>query len=401
MDETIMHALNEERVHLKNSGLSLQALHECTTLPRVIPQDREGGLEANKDSTKIIGGMMNVKKLVKKTRYEEHWLEVSPQSEMICKRCKEISPTCDMWYSITENSRSCLNRASNWTRMGAYEDQNPRYDEHSTDAVVAARVLHVFNDSLEGKEFEAAKDLRGFLLAAVLGVRVTSPAKTCLRELLGQYGVQGEVVTVHNDEHGNVRTKIYFRLLWDGGNVAYHDYVKTMLTPEEFHNIFGGKTTTERVGDIMEFWLGTLEVGTQFPTMFKSWGDGLENCLAGLEDSFWLFANSCRSSVTSNTRKNRSKKVEIAQVEAKMVSRILDESGVTQLLKEHKVTRMPTPPRARDENDPVDVSSEEGDGVEFSPSVDGDQPDPDDEDEDMEQEQDEAEDVEMGEDDAK
>eukprot|EP00435_Cladocopium_sp_Y103_P061746 s290_g23.t1 len=83
-------------------------------------------------------------------------------------------------------------------------------------------------------------------------------------------------------------------------------------------------------------------------------------------------------------------------MEAKMVSRILEDSGVNALLKEHKVTRMTTPPRARNEDDPVEISSDEGDGDEFSGTVERDQPEPCDEDEDMDQEPEEAEDVEMG-----
>ena len=67
----------------------------------------------------------------------------------------------------------------------------------------------------------------------------------------------------------------FYRLLWDGGNVAYHDYMKTVLTKEEIESMINPTATAEYVGDIFEFWLGMLDLGIQFPTMFAGWGQTL------------------------------------------------------------------------------------------------------------------------------
>eukprot|EP00435_Cladocopium_sp_Y103_P000766 s1825_g1.t1 len=136
----------------------------------------------------------------------------------------------------------------------------------------------------------------------------------CKRNLLGQFAVQRESL-VDLDERNVASTRWFYRLTWDGGNVAYHDYVKTVLSNDEFFNIFGSNPSAEYVGDVMEFWLGMFELAVQFPMLFKGWGGDPAACLFGIEDSFWLFTNSCRPATTSNTKRSRSKKAHVPQVE--------------------------------------------------------------------------------------
>ena len=90
----------------------------------------------------------------------------------------------------------------------------------------------------------------------------------CRRNLLSQFTVQRE--TRREDDDDGVSTiRWFYRLLWNGGNVAYHDYMKTVLTKEEIESILPLNASAEYIGDIFEFWLGTLELGIQFPTMFR------------------------------------------------------------------------------------------------------------------------------------
>ena len=94
----------------------------------------------------------------------------------------------------------------------------------------------------------------------------------CRRNLLSQFTVQRETRCKDGDDV--IRTiRWFYRLLWDGGNVAYHDYMKTVLTKEEIESILPLNASTEYIGDIFEFWLGMLEMGIQFPTMFNGWGN--------------------------------------------------------------------------------------------------------------------------------
>jgi hypothetical protein len=184
----------------------------------------------------------------------------------------------------------------------------------------------------------------------------------CRRDLLSQFTVQRETRSQALDD-GTHKIRWFYRLLWDGGNVAYHDYMKTVLTKEEIESVLHPTASAEYTGDIFEFWLGMLELGIQFPTMFGGWGANLDSCLSGLEESFWLFCNSCRHADTVNTKRNRSRKAYIPLVEADMVTTILREAGIFDLLLQKEITRMPVPPTANydDHQEMVEVSSSDED----------------------------------------
>ena len=135
--------------------------------------------------------------------------------------------------------------------------------------------------------------------------------------------------------------------------------MKTVLTKEEIESMFNPTATAEYIGDIFEFWLGMLDLGIQFPTMFGGWGANLDSCLAGLEESFWLYSSSCRPTDTINTKRNRSRKAYIPSVENEMVTAVLREAGIFNLLLQKKITRMPVLPAANYDDHPemVEISS--------------------------------------------
>ena len=397
MDHDTVHDLNEECVHVKNTGFDIETIKRCTEHPRIIPSIRTGDTrDAQAGSANIIGGMSHMKDLVQRkawsdirrgvftpeplTDVDEHWVEVTEDSELMCDVCKSFHQNDSRMSTCTENRTRCLNCASNWTRSAIYGTEAIGMDEFSQDARVAARLLNIYNECVDWRSMEAEKDLRGFLITATLamlsGYKTTSdvlkqvshrgairmPAYMvkgkCRRDLLPQFTVQRETRT---QECGGGTHKIrwFYRLLWDGGNVAYHDYMKTVLTKEEVESMFNPTATAEYIGDIFEFWLGMLDLGIQFPTMFGGWGANLDSCLAGLEESFWLYSSSCRPTDTINTKRNRSRKAYIPSVENEMVTAVLREAGVFNLLLQKKITRMPVLPAANYDDHPemVEVSS--------------------------------------------
>eukprot|EP00435_Cladocopium_sp_Y103_P013443 s3144_g3.t1 len=121
--------------------------------------------------------------------------------------------------------------------------------------------------------------------------------------------------------------------------------------------------------------------------LFKGWGGDPAACLSGIEDSFWLFTNSCRPATTSNSKRSRSKKAHVPQVEVQVVNQVLNETGVLGLLATHSITRMPNPPKKRDEL-PIEISSdEEEEEGDFMPTAEEAPTEPcDDEDEEMDDE---------------
>ena len=397
MDHDTVHDLNEECVHVKNTGFDIETIKRCTEHPRIIPSIRAGETkDAQTGSADIIGGMSHMKDSVQRrawsdirrgvftpeplTDVDEHWVEVTEDSEMMCDLCKSFHQNDSRMGTCTENRTNCLNCASNWTRSAIYGTEVIGMDEFSQDARVAARLLNIYNECVDWRNIEAEKDLRGFLITATLAMlsgyktandvlkqvshrgAIRMPAYMvkgkCRRDLLSQFTVQRETQT-QACGGGSYKIRWFYRLLWDGGNVAYHDYMRTVLTKEEIESMFPPTASAEYIGDIFEFWLGMLDLGIQFPTMFGGWGANLDSCLAGLEESFWLFCNSCRPTDTINTKRNRSRKAYIPLIETDMVTTILREAGIFDLLLQKRITRMPVPPTANYDDHPemIEISS--------------------------------------------
>ena len=404
MDHYTVHDLNEECVHVKNTGFDLETVKRCTDHPRIIPNLRNRETtDAPTDSADIIGGMKHMKDSGQRrawtdirrgvftpeplTDMDEYWIEVTERSGMMCDACKSFIFGDQRMDTNTENRMNFLNCASNWTRSGVYGTEIIGMNEFAQDARVAARLLNIYNSCIEWREMHAEKDLKGFLIAATLAMysgyqtsgdvlkqvshrgAIRMPAYMekgkCRKYLLSQFTVQREIRCEEWDD-GTRTIRWFYRLLWDGGNVAYNDYMKTVLTKEEVDSILPPTASAEYIGDIFEFWLGMLELGIEFPTMFEGWGANLDSCLSGLEESFWLFSNSCRPTDTINTKRNRSRKAYIPAVENAMVNTILREARVLDLLLNDEVTRMPIIPTANYDDNPemIEVSSSEDEEVE-------------------------------------
>eukprot|EP00435_Cladocopium_sp_Y103_P067821 s1851_g30.t1 len=268
LDDSLMNSINEECIHQTNSRLDLQLVQDCTSWPSVIPRDTESSTQKNSDSSKVLGSMIDLKRLNKRTRWndvrrgifrpepnydpDEFWLEVHPLSDFICESCSAAVEHGDVWNTNTECYRSCLNCAANWNRMSSYENHDPFFNEHEVDAHVAARLINIYNTSWDWREVTATQDLKAFMVTAALSMvsayrtsgdvlkqvshrgAIRLPVKMikgkCKRNLLGQFAVQRETI-VDVDERNMTTTRWFYRLTWDGGNVAYHDYVKTVLMP--------------------------------------------------------------------------------------------------------------------------------------------------------------------------
>ena len=176
MDHNTVHELNEECVHVKNTGFDIETIKQCTEHPRIIPSLRAGETkDAQTGSANIIGGMSHMKDSVQRrawsdirrgvftpeplTDVDEHWVEVTEDSEMMCSLCKSFQPNDSRMGTCTENHTGCLNCASNWTRSAIYGTEVIGMDEYSQDARVAARLLNIYNECVDWRSVEAEKDL--------------------------------------------------------------------------------------------------------------------------------------------------------------------------------------------------------------------------------------------------
>ena len=251
MDHDTVHDLNEDCVHVKNTGFDIETIKRCTEHPRVVPSIRAGEItDAQAGSANIIGGMKHMKDSVQRkawsdirrgvftpeplTDVDEHWVEVTEDSELMCDVRKGFHQNDSRLNTCTENRTRCLNCASNWTRAAIYGTEDTGMDEFSQDARVAARLLNIYNECVDWREMEAEKELRGFLVTATLamlsGYRTTSdvlkqvshrgairmPAYMvkgkCRRDLLPQFTVQRETRT-EDCGGGSHRIRWFYRLL--------------------------------------------------------------------------------------------------------------------------------------------------------------------------------------------
>lgn len=102
-----------------------------------------------------------------------------------------------------------------------------------------------------------------------------------------------------------------FRAYMDCGNVAYHDYVQYLLTPDEYQAVFmlenkNRVTNSELAGDTVEFWLGVFELASIFQhDPFKEW-KCIDECRRGIELSFLSFYAASRRNINDNTKRNKS-----------------------------------------------------------------------------------------------
>ena len=135
MDHDTVHDLNEECVHVKNTGFDIETIKRCTEHPRIIPSVRAGETkDAQTGSADIIGGMSHMKDSVQRrawsdirrgvftpepmTDVDEHWVEVTEDSELMCDLCKSFHQNDSRMGTCTENRTRCLNCASKLDKIG-------------------------------------------------------------------------------------------------------------------------------------------------------------------------------------------------------------------------------------------------------------------------------------------
>ena len=88
---------------------------------------------------------------------DEHWVEVTEDSELMCDVCKGFHQNDSRMGTCTENRTRCLNCASNWTRSAIYGTEAVGMDEFSQDARVAARLLNIYNECVDWRNMEAER----------------------------------------------------------------------------------------------------------------------------------------------------------------------------------------------------------------------------------------------------
>ena len=126
-----------------------------------------------------------------------------------------------------------------------------------------------------------------------------------------QYYVICEEVTLSMD--GQTTMAWAYRVQKDYGNVFYADYLKKIMG-DRFVDVMGPnpKTKTEKCGDVVEMWLGLLDVANMTTGCVKVINSQANpgELLTGLEASMRMFQGPSRSTSTINSRRRGSRQTE-------------------------------------------------------------------------------------------
>ena len=120
-----------------------------------------------------------------------------------------------------------------------------------------------------------------------------------------------------------------FRVTKDCGNVAYKDFFEQVAVPglKERNEIFAfTRATAEKVGDIIEFWLGVLDIASMAKGVIDVFDDHIDptEFLNGLEKALTSFGSMARTTFTTNDKRRGSFDCTLQTPEAGEVMTIID-----------------------------------------------------------------------------
>ena len=120
-----------------------------------------------------------------------------------------------------------------------------------------------------------------------------------------------------------------FRVTKDCGNVAYKDFFEQVAVPglKERNEIFAfTRATAEKVGDIIEFWLGVLDIASMAKGVIDVFDDHIDptEFLNGLEKALTAFGSMARTTFTTNDKRRGSFDCTLQTPEAGEVMTIID-----------------------------------------------------------------------------
>ena len=120
-----------------------------------------------------------------------------------------------------------------------------------------------------------------------------------------------------------------FRVTKDCGNVAYKDFFEQVAVPglKERNEIFAfTRATAEKVGDIIEFWLGVLDIASMAKGVIDVFDDHIDptEFLNGLEKALTAFGSMARTTFTTNDKRRGSFDCTLQTPEAGKVMTIIN-----------------------------------------------------------------------------
>lgn len=213
---------------------------------------------------------------------EMYWfpIDVNRDAEMLCDNCRATAGT-DAMYSVQKDPRVCINcSANNQTQDSRV---SPELKEQQALMILAMRIkaaldfsgmshMHINENFKDWMVNVAATFVANHslpygekLMKAIShmgGVRI--PAHQAREIFKNGHGKQVTVIQTEFPDPESGCTVYAYRLTKDCGNVAYSDFLHKVIDDSSKMNEIFGPTmaTAEKAGDVIEFWLGLLDVAS-------------------------------------------------------------------------------------------------------------------------------------------
>ena len=275
-----------------------------------------------------------------------YWFPVFPDSvDFLCEHCRAAT-TMDAIEIAQYKPASCINCSAN--TQDHYRKSAPTLGARKSVLLLAARLKVAFKNCGLDK-LDISKDFQKWLVfaaASVISNKNLKYGEELMKSLSHMGGVRipynqareifkngrGKQFSIYREriyDRGPGKWILAFRVTKDCGNVAYKDFFEQVAVPglKERNEIFAfTRATAEKVGDIIEFWLGVLDIASMAKGVIDVFDDHIDptEFLNGLEKALTAFGSMARTTFTTNDKRRGSFDCTLQTPEAGEVMTIVD-----------------------------------------------------------------------------
>ena len=262
-------------------------------------------------------------------------VDVAEDEGLLCVNCR-LNTKNDKFYTFKENAQNCINCSANdQCQYGVAHDQGqfsrtaPELSEQQALMIPATRIrlaLETTGMTILNIE-ENFKDWLVNVAASFVANSGLSYGEKLMKAVSHMGGIrvpEHQVREIFKSNRGKqflvMRTEFQdpisqevicaYRLSKDCGNVLYKDFlVKIRNSDEKMNEIFGPTVATaEKAGDVIEFWLGLLDIAAMTKGVVDIFDDNVDpsKFLNGLEAAVRLFSKVARTTSTINSKRKGS-----------------------------------------------------------------------------------------------
>ena len=273
------------------------------------------------------------------------WFTIDKENEdILCGSCRGAE-TMDEVETCQSRPTHCINCSAN--TQDHYKRSSPTLEARKSVLLLAARLKVAFEDlgvdivdinqgfqtwltftasSLISNASLAYGEHLMKSLSHMGGVRISK--RQALEIFRNGRGKQFSIYRERVFDDVAKKWLLIYRVTKDCGNVAYKDFFEKVAVPEvkERNEIFGfSRASAEKTGDIIEFWLGVLDVANMAKGVVDVFNASVDPAeyLNGLEKALAQFTSTSRTSSTINDKRRGSFDCTLQTAEAERVMKLI------------------------------------------------------------------------------